>query len=473
MIDTQAPALFPSFTQELFRSALESLAEGIILTDDNAHIVFTTARVSEIVGYSQEEMLGRGICELLGNPEDRIRVGICANRQLTAPAEIFESRLVLKNGAEQWVIVRTTPMLSCSGASAGTLWAIDCIQQQKELESKIAFWEEEHQIGFEQIIGTSRSIKQVLAHVATVAPTDASVLITGESGTGKELIAHAVHTRSKRAARPFVRVNCASIPRELFESEFFGHVRGAFTSAIKDRIGRFQLADGGTLFLDEIGEIPIDLQGKLLRALQDGQFERVGEDYTRSVNVRVVAATNRDLKADIAAGRFRLDLYHRLSVFPIHLPALSERTEDIPALANHFLEQACKKFGYRRLQFSLIDLERLKRYRWPGNIRELQHEIERAVILGRGLQVIFSLQDEFSNGSQPAAAPRPQSPSVTTAFPDTLSLDQLEVRERELIEEALRRSGGKIYGNDGAAALLQVKPSTLQAKIKRHGIGGS
>jgi transcriptional regulator with GAF, ATPase, and Fis domain len=293
-----------------------------------------------------------------------------------------------------------------------------------------------------------------LQQVESVAPTEANVLILGESGTGKELIARCLHDLSGRKIKPLIRVNCAAVPKELFESEFFGHVRGAFTGAIKDRVGRFELADGGTLFLDEVGEIPLDLQSKLLRVLQEGQFERLGEDRTRHVSVRVVAATNRDLLAEAQAGRFRLDLYYRLSVFPVSMPPLRERREDIPALADYFLKQATARLNVPRPALTSAHLSALQSYEWPGNIRELQNVIERAVILSRTGPLKFDLPKK----------------SETTAPTQTDGLSQLHASERQSILAALSKTDGKIYGADGAAALLGVKPTTLASKIKRYGL---
>jgi transcriptional regulator with GAF, ATPase, and Fis domain len=304
-------------------------------------------------------------------------------------------------------------------------------------------------------------LKKVLAQIEMVAPTNATVLILGESGTGKELVARAIHERSPRKAAPLVRVNCASVPRELFESEFFGHVRGAFTGAVKDRVGRFELANGGTLFLDEIGEVPLELQSKLLRVLQEGQFERVGEDRTRAVDVRIIAATNRDLDAEVKAGRFRQDLYYRLSVFPIELPALRERTEDIPILAQAFLEQSARKLGVATPRLSVPQLKEMQAYDWPGNVRELQNAIERGVIRSRNGQLDLGLR--IGNGR---SARKPDSvPQAVSG-----SIKELKQQERELILGALARTRGKIYGADGAAALLGLKPTTLSSKVHRLGL---
>jgi transcriptional regulator with GAF, ATPase, and Fis domain len=315
----------------------------------------------------------------------------------------------------------------------------------------------------DHLLGHSPALRKVLAQIATVAPTEANVLILGESGTGKELVARAIHDLSALKQRSLVRVNCASIPRELFESEFFGHVRGAFTGAVKDRAGRFELADAGTLFLDEIGEIPLELQSKLLRVLQEGQFERVGDERTRKVKVRVITATNRDLLADAKAGRFRLDLYYRVSVFPIEVPPLRERLQDIPDLAQHFTEQAARRFGVPNPGLTRFHTEELQRYDWPGNVRELRNVIERAVILANGGDLQFGLPHRLVPGNPSYLA----SSCPNHNGHEELSLDELAIRERDILATALRRTNWKIYGPDGAAALLRIKPTTLVSKMKR------
>jgi transcriptional regulator with GAF, ATPase, and Fis domain len=301
-----------------------------------------------------------------------------------------------------------------------------------------------------------------------VAPSEANVLVLGESGTGKELIARAIHERSPRAAGPLVKVNCASIPRDLFESEFFGHVRGAFTGAIRDRVGRFQLADGGTLFLDEIGEIPLDLQSKLLRVLQEGTFERIGEEKTRRANVRIVAATNRDLRREIEAGTFRQDLFYRLSVFPMELPPLRERREDIPLLVRHFINLARQQARCGNLQLTDEQMQRLQTYAWPGNVRELQNVIERAMILSRcgdqalNLNLILPDNEAEAAGQSFAGVQNSAAAFVTQA--------EWEKRERENLLAALEAANGKIYGAGGAAELLGMKPTTLSSRLQSLGI---
>ena len=287
-------------------------------------------------------------------------------------------------------------------------------------------------------------LARVLREVDTVAATDTNVLILGESGTGKELIARAIHQRSRRAANALVKVNCGSIPRELFESEFFGHVRGSFTGAIRDRIGRFQLADRGTLFLDEIGEIPLDLQVKLLRVLQEGEFERVGDEATRRVNVRVVAATNRDLQREVAEQRFRLDLFYRLGVFPIVLPPLRMRREDIPDLIAHFVRQTCARHHLAVPRLPMREIDRAQAYDWPGNIRELQNVVERAVILARGGVLELPLSEP------PDVAPAAVALEAID-IADVVTDRRWRELERANVLRALTKAEFRLYGRGGAA----------------------
>jgi transcriptional regulator with GAF, ATPase, and Fis domain len=294
-------------------------------------------------------------------------------------------------------------------------------------------------------------------------------LILGESGVDKEMIARAIHDRSDRADKPLVKVDCASIPKELFESEFFGHVKGAFTGAHRDRVGRLQLADGGTVFLDEVGEIPIDLQGKLLRALQEREFERVGDERTVKVDVRVVAATNRDLEAEIKAGRFREDLYYRLGVFPILVPPLRDRREDIGPLAEHFLARICAELGRDPMRLSKQQVQRLTRHRWPGNIRELRNITERAVILSTGNRARFDLAmpDDTDTPSEVTMEPAP--PEGVEYVTDA----EMRAREKVNLIAALRHADWRVWGPDGAAVMLGIKPSTLTYRMKILGIAKS
>ena len=316
------------------------------------------------------------------------------------------------------------------------------------------------------IVGASPALQKVLEQIGIVAPTSATVLVQGESGTGKELVARAIHDRSGRRHRPLISVNCASVPRELFESEFFGHVKGAFTGALRDRAGRFQAADGGTLLLDEVGEIPIELQGKLLRVLQDGKFERVGDDTTRKVDVRVVAATNRNLDHEVAEGRFRRDLFFRLSVFPILLPPLRERAEDVTELAGHFLQLAARRYGKSAPRLTLAAGRELEAYDWPGNVRELQHVIERAVLLSRG--ETLRLDGILPRGVERA---RPSAKaSAREVPPDVIPDVEWRRREHANLRNALKLAEGRIYGPNGAAELLGVKPTTLISRLKTLGL---
>jgi transcriptional regulator with GAF, ATPase, and Fis domain len=347
-------------------------------------------------------------------------------------------------------------------ANARAFEEIDSLRRQLELENEYLREEISEAQDFGEIVGSSAALRKVIEQVDLVAPTDASVLILGESGTGKELVARAIHERSRRKSRPMIKVNCGSVPRELYESEFFGHVKGSFTGAVKDRAGRFELADGGTLFLDEIGEIPLDLQSKLLRVLQEGTYERIGDERTRKVDVRIVAATNRDLKAEVDAGRFRQDLFYRLNVFPIEVAPLRERVEDIPPLAAWFAEQAARRLGCNQPRLTQAAVLDLQRHDWPGNVRELQNIIERAVITSR----CGTLRFELPGGDGPA----PSAPAAPVPDGEIVSDEEMRRRERANIAAALERTGGKIYGTDGAAALLGMKPSTLASRVKKLGL---
>jgi DNA-binding NtrC family response regulator len=316
------------------------------------------------------------------------------------------------------------------------------------------------------MVGESRALQAIMNRIQMVAPTDSTVLIFGETGTGKEAIAKEIHKRSRRADKPLIRVNCASIPKELYESEFFGHVKGAFTGAFKDRIGRFEAAEGGTLFLDEIGEIPLDLQSKLLRALQERQYERVGDDRTVQANVRIVAATNRDLKADVAAGLFREDLYYRLNVFPLEVAPLRERAGDIPLLAKHFMNLVVKEVNCQKARLTPAGIAALLNYDWPGNVRELRNVIERAVILARGGAVEFDLPIRpHGHSTSPTALL-----SEVGSEPEFLTEPEILRRERDNLLVVLEKSDWKIKGVNGAAELLGVKPTTLLSRIKKMGL---
>lgn len=453
------PGTEPLDGQAFYRAALDSLSEGVIILDSDHRIIYANRLITEITGYAPEELAGQSPMLLVA---DETKHTDCSKKPEPDQSCVAEFEMRRKDGSLCWIHLKATPYRDSRGTPVGRVVALSCISRQKSLELENEVLQEEVRANFGHIIGRGLGLKKVLAQVATVAPTEANVLIVGESGTGKELVARAIHDLSARKDRPLVRVNCASVPKDLFESEFFGHVRGSFTGAIKDRAGRFELADGGTLFLDEIGEIPPELQSKLLRVLQEGQFERLGDERTRSVKVRVVAATNRDLLAETRAGRFRLDLYYRLSVFPIEVPPLRERLEDIEDLAGHFIQQAARRLGVKPPRLSRAQVGDLQRYDWPGNVRELQNIIERSVILARNGELQLELPRRVLPASTSAAAPPP-----SAAEENGLSLDVLEAREREIVVAALRRAGSKIYGPDGAAALLKIRPTTLASKMKR------
>lgn len=348
-----------------------------------------------------------------------------------------------------------------AAAAIANARAFEEIEQLKAaLERENAYLREEvaetHQ---SSIVGSSERLKSVIEAVEMVAPTGVNVLVSGESGTGKELVARAIHDRSERRGHALVKVNCASVPRELFESEFFGHVKGAFTGAVKDRAGRFSLADGGTLFLDEVGEIPLEMQSKLLRVLQEGEYERVGDERTQRVDVRIVAATNRDLQREIQEGNFREDLYYRLAVFPIEVAPLRERRDDIPALARHFIATTAPKLKRPVLALNREAEAALMSYHWPGNIRELQNVIERALIVSGAGPLRVDL---------PSSGRRTFSPGATTG--EVWTEEEMKHRERENLVLALTRCAWQVYGSGGAAALLGMKPSTLASRMKKYGI---
>jgi len=306
----------------------------------------------------------------------------------------------------------------------------------------------------DEIVGTSAALQRVLSLVSKVAPTDASVLVTGETGTGKELVARAIHRQSRRSSRAFVSVNCAAIPRDLIASELFGHEKGSFTGAAQRRLGRFEMAEGGTIFLDEVGELPMETQIALLRVLQEHEFERVGGTRSIQTNVRVVAATNRDLRAAIAAGNFRSDLFYRLNVFPLEVPPLRDRREDIPELVEYFIDRCANNVGKNITGINNKSLELLQSYPWPGNIRELQNVIERSVILCETEN--FSVDETWI----------PQRPVASECKNQSNFSQKLVAHEKEMIESALRESEGRVFGPSGAAAMLGMPRSTVESKIR-------
>jgi PAS domain S-box-containing protein len=408
------------------------------------------------------------------HPEDRSRVRDTYETAQHSKGEFdAEYRIVLGDGTIKHLHTIGHPVVNESGdvveyigtgmdvteqrqAQAALEKAFDEIKRLKDRlqDENLALREEIDQASmFEEIVGASAALKMVLSHVSKVAPTDSTVLISGETGTGKELVARAIHKHSRRAERAFVSLNCAATPPALIASELFGHEKGAFTGAVQQRRGRFELAHSGTIFLDEIGEIPIDTQVVLLRVLQERQIERVGGNRAIPVDVRVIAATNRDLSAAIGAGTFRSDLFYRLNVFPIHVPPLRKRPEDVPILVEYFVKRFAEKMAKRIRQIDKRTLELCERYEWPGNIRELQNIVERSVILCS--DDTFSIDEAWLPSSSIRA-------DGSDALPQTL-----QGQEKDMIESALAKSRGKVAGPRGAAAKLGIPPSTLESKIKQ------
>jgi len=400
----------------------------------------------------------------LFHPEDFERVREKRQKAFEhgVPFEL-EIRARRKDGQYRWFLFRYKPLRDDEGRIIRWYATGIDIEDRKQAEDRIqnenmALREEIDRTSmFEEIVGSSNALRKVLQQVAKVAPMDSTVLILGKTGTGKELIARAIHKRSNRSSRAFIRVNCAAIPSSLIASELFGHEKGAFTGALQRRLGRFESANGGTIFLDEIGELPAETQIALLRVLQEREIERVGSSQPISVDVRVLAATNRDLKAAVAAGSFREDLFYRLNVFPIQIPSLRERLDDIPLLVEYLIERYAKKAGKNIRTIRKQTLELFQAYDWPGNIRELQNVIERAVVLCDG--ETFSVDETWLKGDQDRQA----GPAVALAA-------SIADREREMIEVALAQSRGQVSGPTGAAAKLGMPRQTLDSKIKSLGI---
>jgi PAS domain S-box-containing protein len=468
---------------------LQAAGEGIYGVNADGNTTFVNPAAQRILGYTADELVGRNMHAILhhtrvdGRPYAAGDCPIYAAFHDGQVHEVGDEVFWHKDGYPVAVEYTSTPIREgdrpvgavvvfrdVSGRKKTeqqlrtALEELQTLKQRLEMENAYLQQEIQEEHHYQEIVGRSAALRKTIEKIELVAPTDATVLITGESGTGKELIARAIHQSSERAERALIRVNCAAVPRELFESEFFGHVKGAFTGAVRDRAGRFELADGGTLFLDEVGEIPLELQSKLLRVLQEGQFERVGSDRMLTSDVRIIAATNRDLEAEVAAGRFREDLYFRLNVFPIHSAALRDRAEDIPILVAHFLKLIGRRFGRSDLRISEADVQRMRGYAWPGNVREMQNLLERAVITAAGQQVRIELPEAAClQAGTCTVSESPGSAGITTD-------QQRRQRDREMIVEALQASGGKVFGPGGAAEILGVKPTTLASRIKRWGI---
>lgn len=463
----------PAPVEDRLRLIIDTIPALVLSAGPDGSVNFINQRWLEFTGRKLEELLGWGWRSVL-HPED-VEKFVAELRATLAAGEPFENeaRIRRADGAYRWFRIRNAPLRDEQGnliqwyatghdiedrkrAEDALQKAFDEIKILKDqlYKENLALKEEVDQASmFEEIIGSSAALRRVLVHVAKVAPTDSTVLITGETGTGKELFARAIHKRSHRSARAFVSVNCAAIPLSLIASELFGHEKGAFTGATQRRLGRFELADGGTIFLDEAGELPPEIQVTLLRVLQERTFERVGGNQPMAVNVRVLAATNRDLHAAVQAGTFRQDLFYRLNVFPIQVPPLRDRVEDIPLLVEYLTDRYARKAGKKIRSIEKKTLELFQAYDWPGNIRELQNVVERAVILCDGDTLAVDETWLKRESPKPGLAAR--------------GLGRLNVnQEKEMIESALTESRGRVSGPGGAAAKLGIPRSTLESRIR-------
>jgi formate hydrogenlyase transcriptional activator len=444
------------------RTITDTIRQPIVVLAPDGTLLYANRVALDNSGLTMDEVKRSGWSVRVWHPDDIDRVADERNTGLARGIPFdSETRVLFKNGQYRWQLLQYNPLKGESGQIIRWYVTATDIDDRRRTEERLhnenlVLREEiDRSSMFEEIVGSSKPMGLLLKKVEKVAPSDSTVLILGETGTGKELIARALHRRSKRASRAFVKVNCAAIPQSLIASELFGHEKGAFTGALQRRIGRFEAANGGTLFLDEIGELPIETQIALLRVLQEKEFERVGSNHPISVDVRVIAATNRDLPAAVAAGTFRQDLFYRLNVFPISVPPLRERTEDIPLLVEYFVGRFAKEAGKHIRHIGKQTLEQLQSCRWPGNIRELQNVVERAVILCETDTFVVDeswLESELEESSQREG------------------LSALEDREVEMIEAALAETHGRISGPSGAAAKLGIPRQTLESKIRRLGI---
>ena len=450
------------------RQIVDAIPQLITVLAPDGSTLYVNQPVVEFTGLSRDDILDGALRERVIHPEDRARLREEIQRALARgmPFET-EHRVLRRDGQFRWFLNRFNPLEKETGhIIRWYVTGID-IDDRKQAEDRlrnenIVLREEIDRTSmFEEIVGSSEGLRRLLAQVAKVAPADSTVLISGETGTGKELIARAIHRRSNRSKRAFIRVNCAAIPSSLIASELFGHEKGAFTGAVQRRLGRFESADGGTILLDEVGELPMETQIALLRVLQEREFERVGGTSPISVDVRVLAATNRDLGDAVAAGSFRQDLFYRLNVVPLRVPPLRERADDIPLLVEYLIERYSKRAGRKMRNISTKTLQLLQAYEWPGNVRELQNVVERAIVLCDG--DTFSLDETWL-----ASGASVESSRLKIPLKGLGRLDGNE--EKEMIEAALAESEGRISGSSGAAAKLRIPRQTLEARIARLGI---
>src|SRR5882757_3564754 len=451
------------------RQIVDVIPQAIVVMTPDGKAIYANRATIEYTGLSLDEVRADDFRSRVFHPEDLQRLLEQRRRTLSTPVPFEnEYRTLGKDGKYRWFLIRYNPLLDENGNVIRWYATATDIDDRKRAEDRlqnetVALREEIVRSSmFEEIVGSSESLRKVLAQVSRVAPTDSTVLIQGETGTGKELIARAIHNRSKRVNRAFIRVNCTAIPPSLIASELFGHEKGSFTGALQRRLGRFESADGGTIFLDEVGEVPPETQVALLRVLQEREFERVGGNQTVRVDVRVLAATNRDLGASVVDGTFRRDLFYRLNVFPIQVPALRDRIDDIPLLVEYLVDRYAKKAGKRIRSVSKNTLDLFQGYDWPGNIRELQNVVERAVVLCEG--ETFCVDPSW-------LVPASLSPTSPNPTMQTIPLvADLAERERAIIENALREAEGLISGPTGAAAKLGIPRQTLESKIRKLGI---
>jgi formate hydrogenlyase transcriptional activator len=447
-------------SEEHLRTITDTIRQSIVVMAPDGTTLYANRVALDQAGLTQDVVKREGFLRAF-HPEDLEHVRAERQERLLRGAPFDLEMRLLKNGQYRWQLIQYNPLKDEHGQILRWYATATDIDDQKKTEQQlhnenIVLREEiDRSSMFGEIIGSSNPIRQLIKQVEKVAPSDSTVLVLGETGTGKELVARALHRRSKRAGRAFVRVNCAAIPQALIASELFGHEKGAFTGALQRRVGRFESANGGTLFLDEIGELPMETQIALLRVLQEREFERVGSNDPISVDVRLIAATNRNLPASVVAGTFRQDLFYRLNVFPIVVPALRERTEDIPLLVEYFIGRFAKEGGKTIRHISKQTLVQLKGYPWPGNIRELQNVVERAVILSETDTLV--MDDSWLKGELAESAEKRR-------------LSASADREMELIKAALAETHGRISGPSGAAAKLGIPRQTLESKIRRLGI---
>jgi len=472
-------------SEERYRRLVEDQSEFVVRYEAGGIRIFVNESYCEHFGKTRDELIGKSFLDLVAE-SDRATVEEKLHRLVPGGPPIVDQHQVIRpdgsvgwhewtdrairrpDGTVEYLAVGRdiTERVQARQALERALAEVQFLRDQLAAENRILRHELRSERGLAQLVGESPAMRAVKAAIDQVGRTDATVLIHGETGTGKELVADAVHAVSGRCGSPLIKVNCAAISAGLIESELFGHEKGAFTGAHMARKGRFEIADGGTLFLDEVGELPVESQAKLLRVLQEGQFEAVGSSATTRVNVRIIAATNRDLQAEVAAGRFRADLFYRLNVFPIHIPPLRERRDDIPRLAHHLVRQLGSRLGRSSASISNDALDRLTSYEWPGNVRELANTLERAIIVSRSEQVSASDLPPFAaraSDHPPREAPGAGTPTVD----DAKTLDEVA---RDHIVAVLRETEGVIGGDHGAARRLGVNESTLRSRMKKLGI---